>query len=292
MMGWFRRGLAFLALSLGGTISPGYADPALWMTKSTTATIYVFGTIHVLKAETKWRYPKLDAAFKSAKEVYFEVDEDINDGRLVWATYLDLGVDLYHPLSTLLTKKEWAELDAAARSTELVHGADDLDQFRPWVAAFAVGGPAFKKEGYDAKKGVEPVLYAEAKAAGKPIKGMEGFGYHFHYLADLPHAVELAWLRQTLREAQDATAKTDALVEAWSKGDVDAIAASDEEMKTNSPEVYDALLVQRNRHWADKIVNLLKTDKTIFIAVGSGHLAGPDSVQHNLEAKGVKIDRL
>ena len=61
------------------------------------------------------------------------------------------------------------------------------------------------------------------------------------------------------------------------------------EMKTDAPAAYDALLVRRNANWAGQIETLLKGSGTAFIVVGAAHLAGADSVQSMLEARGVDV---
>ena len=55
---------------------------------------------------------------------------------------------------------------------------------------------------------------------------------------------------------------------------------------------YTLLLKDRNARWADWVKARLATPGTVFIAVGSGHLAGPDSVQAMLKARHVKTRRL
>ena len=63
-----------------------------------------------------------------------------------------------------------------------------------------------------------------------------------------------------------------------------------QEMKTDSPALYKALLVDRNTDWANQIQTLLQGSGTAFIAVGAAHLAGPDSVQAQLKARGVDVE--
>jgi uncharacterized protein YbaP (TraB family) len=62
-------------------------------------------------------------------------------------------------------------------------------------------------------------------------------------------------------------------------------------MRSASEEIYQALLVRRNANWADQIQTLLAGSGTTFIAVGSAHLAGDDSVQEILEDRGVTVTR-
>ena len=58
-----------------------------------------------------------------------------------------------------------------------------------------------------------------------------------------------------------------------------------------SQELYDALLTNRNRDWADQIQAMLAGSGDVFIAVGAAHLAGDDSVQEILEDRGVQAVR-
>jgi uncharacterized protein YbaP (TraB family) len=58
------------------------------------------------------------------------------------------------------------------------------------------------------------------------------------------------------------------------------------------PELKAALLTDRNREWADRIVALLKTGKRPLIAVGAAHLAPPAGLPELLAARGYTIARV
>lgn len=62
-------------------------------------------------------------------------------------------------------------------------------------------------------------------------------------------------------------------------------------MQSESPVLYEALLVRRNTDWANQIQTLLEGSGTIFMAVGAAHLAGDDSVQEILEDRGLTVTR-
>src|SRR3546814_1294920 len=75
------------------------------------------------------------------------------------------------------------------------------------------------------------------------------------------------------------------LIAAWARGDVTALEElADDELKAN-PNVRKVLLTSRNARWADWIAKRMDTPGTVFVAVGAGHLAGDDSVQHMLGLK-------
>jgi uncharacterized protein YbaP (TraB family) len=53
----------------------------------------------------------------------------------------------------------------------------------------------------------------------------------------------------------------------------------------------DALLTNRNENWAGQIEEMLKGSGVSFIAVGAGHLVGPESVQKRLKLRGIIAER-
>lgn len=82
------------------------------------------------------------------------------------------------------------------------------------------------------------------------------------------------------------------MLDAWSRGDVKGIADSFNSDLADSPELKDALLVQRNNNWARWVKGRLDQPGTVLVAVGAGHLAGDQSVLAVLEGQGMKITRV
>jgi uncharacterized protein YbaP (TraB family) len=53
-----------------------------------------------------------------------------------------------------------------------------------------------------------------------------------------------------------------------------------------------ALLTNRNASWVTRIEGILAGSGVSFMAVGAGHLIGPDSVVAMLAAKGIVAERV
>lgn len=286
-----------LALFLAVAGAPGDAlaqttggGPALWVVKDADSTLYLFGSVHVLRPETVWASPRVDAAFDSAETVWFEISNP-DDQAALMPLIQQHGLSPARPLSSLLTTEEVADLDAAART--IGASAAQLDPMRPWLAALSLAVAPLAKAGYDPASGVELALKARAEAAGKPIQAFETVDKQVAILAGLPEEVQLAFLRETLEDFDEATTLIDAMVTDWAEGDVEALdRLVVQDMKAASPELHQALLVDRNTDWADQIETLLQGSGTAFIAVGAAHLAGDDSVQAILEQRGVEVDRI
>jgi uncharacterized protein YbaP (TraB family) len=102
----------------------------------------------------------------------------------------------------------------------------------------------------------------------------------------------MALLRSTLQDYDQAPVELDRMVAEWAKGDTENLGKMlVDEMKGASPALYDEILTKRNANWAVKIEEMLKGSGTVFIAVGAGHLIGPDSVQVQLKARGIEATR-
>ena len=268
--------------------APGQG-PALWVIRDADSTLYLFGSVHVLRPETPWGTARVDAAFDSADRVILEISNP-DDQAAIQPLIQQYGISPARPLSSLLTPAEIAQLDAAAGTIGAT--AAQLDPLRPWLVGLSLSIAPLVKAGYDPQSGVEPILKARAEAAGKPVSGLETIDRQVSILAGLSEETQLAFLRATLDDVENATAELDALVDAWSVGDVASIERLGvDKMRDQSEEIYQALLVRRNTDWAGQIQTLLEGSGTVFIAVGSAHLAGDDSVQSILEQRGVAVTR-
>ncbi|MFN3352955.1 MAG: TraB/GumN family protein [Brevundimonas sp.] len=271
-------------------VTPATGDgPALWLIQDDDSRIWLFGTVHVLRPNTPWGSAKVDQALAEADKLVLEITNP-DDQAAAAPIIQQYGVSPQTPLSSLLTAEELAELDTAARS--LGASAAQLDPLRPWLAGLTLSVAPIVAAGYDPQSGVDLVLRARAQADGKPVEGLETLEGQIRMLAGLSEETQLAFLRSAIRDYKEATTVLDGLVSAWAGGDVEGVEAIGvARMQQESEELYDALLTDRNRNWADQIQSMLAGSGDVFIAVGAAHLAGDDSVQEILEDRGVQAVR-
>ena len=282
-----RVGVALLALSIA---LPALAQPALWEVKNAHTTIYLFGTVHLLPTDTAWRYPALDKALAASRSLTIEMTD--GDDANMQVLVLQYGLDPTHPLSGQLTADENASLTKAAQTADLPGGVQTLEIMRPWLAAMTLTVAPLIKAGLDPAHGVDKLLQAQMVKAGKPVNGLETAEQQIHFLSDLPPALQLDFLRDTLHDVDKDSGELTGLIDAWKAGDTDAIARlEDDDVRKQSPALYKTLIVDRNKVWATKIAALLQQPGTVFIAVGAAHLAGPDSVQAQLKSLGIETQQ-
>lgn len=284
---WTRLRSAICGLAVSVLALPAAAEPALWAVKDADSTVYLFGTVHILRPEMDWRSEKIDRAMADSSELWLEIAYLTSPLVQVMASIPLLQYGMSRELlSSKLTPAELAALDKAARKVGMT--AKSLDGFKPWLAASLLSA----QEGYDARSGAEFVLESEFKKRRAPLRGLETINEQFRMLASMPEADALEFLRQAIDAEASGPGMLDRMVEKWASGDVEGLEALIlPDLQTGSGAMYDILIVKRNTDWADQIETLMKGSGVSFIAVGAGHLLGPDSVQSMLKSRGLKVTR-
>jgi uncharacterized protein len=271
---------------------PVKATPAIWRLKGARGTVYLFGTIHVMKPNVEWQTAKVKAAFAASDTVYVEV-ANLDDKTAGLPLAAQFGLDMAHPLSTKIGKDDVDLLDKTAKGMGLP-GESTFEPMQPWLVTMTVSVMPMLKAGYDPASGVDVVLLKQARDAGKKIVGLETMEQQLHFVADEPQAEQVEMLHKELTEMTKNTAEMADMVSAWEKGEVAKIGALENgEMKTKYAAEYKTLVVDRNAKWAATLDGLLKDPATgtVFVAVGAAHLAGDDSVIEMLKKDGWVVAR-
>ena len=293
-LGRLRRVAAALALSLAAWLSGGgvraWAEPALWVVKSRTATVYLFGTIHLLKPASRWETPRIRDAFAQSDELWLEVP-DGGDAAAAEPAVNRLGFDRRTPLTQKLTRYDRDRLAACARA--LGEPLSDFEPMRPWLAALRLSIAPLVKAGYDPEAGVDRTLQRQAELTRRPVKAFETIEQQIRYFADMPEPLQLSALRLALDAFGRDAGQAEAIERAWEAGDTRAIwGALEADMRRANPRLYEAVLVARNRAFADGVARRLRGRGTAFVAVGAAHLAGPDGLPALLARRGLHVRRL
>lgn len=292
----YTRALATTALALlvlsgcrGAPDAVVDADPALWVVKDDDTTIYLFGSVHLLKPGLSWFDEAVKDAFDRSDTLVLEVvlpPEREMAGIVQELGTISNGLSLPERLSPADAKLLQETLPTIGIP------ANALDQSEPWLAATMIASLPLQKAGYKKEDGVEAVLTRAANAAGKPIKGLETARQQLGYFDGLPEADQRDMLIRTLRGLPTATQTLDQAITAWSEGDPDRIAAMINADVATSPALASALLYQRNARWAEWIKQRMDMPGTVFVTVGAGHLAGDGDLQSELAKRGLQVERV
>jgi hypothetical protein len=265
-----------------------HARPALWLVKDKDTTIYLFGTIHMMKPQVAWFEGPVRTAYEKAGQIVLEVTDDENQ---IASTMLSKAVNPEGMLtSSLLSEESRAKLEAQAAQLKLSMAV--LDRMKPWFVALTLSMAPYQKLGYDPKQGVDAILKRKAAEDGKTLTGLETTAEQLGFLDSIPQDQQVLMLSRTLDELDKTSETLEAMVGAWARGDPQALGAVMNKSMDESPEIAKRLLFDRNAHWAQWIRQRLEQPGTVFLAVGAGHLAGDQSLQEKLGALGIKVQRL
>lgn len=290
----FTQFLALCALTLvaacGSDPAPApvaKGGPALWQVQRGEMKGWLFGTIHVLPKGVAWETPTISEAMAKADRLVLEA-ADLQDEEKTLALFESMGRSPgLPPLDRRVPEEEQAALNKAisegGTSTQLLSG------YESWAAAMLLSAATQQELGVSQDDGVEPVLIAAFRQAGKPIGGLETIERQFGAFDTLPEAAQSRLLVQTVHEAKDMKGLYDRILKAWTTGDMDAIAKEDENGEQPDPMVEEAVLVARNRDWVKAIEPMKGTP---FIAVGAGHLTGRENLIDLLKARGFAVTRV
>lgn len=231
------------------------ARPALWVVNDADTTIYLFGTIHTHDGRAHW----FDHAVRRA----FEASDSL-------------------VLETVLPERLPPKVEAPSGSG--------------LAAARATIGAA-RSIGMRVDLGADQVLHRAAGAAGKPVIGLESFAEQLEMYRSLPSPARPA--APAAAPAAVAAAPDPqvapflrAMVDSWNRGDSGPIEAVVGAVRLQSPEAHQRLFATRNANWAKWIGRRLEQPGIVFMAVGTGHLVGTDSVQVQLAAAGIASARV
>jgi uncharacterized protein len=266
------------------------ARPAMWRVSDADTTIYMFGTIHLLPKGVNWRTPALERALQTSDELVIEVVLP-EDPTIAAQTMMKLALSPGQP--PVLERVPEAVSPALAERIKLSAVPEQvLNQLETWAVVMTLMSTSFRELGLDPDLGVERSVEAVFKGQGKPVTGLETLEQQLGFFDGLSEEAQRAMLTSVAEDTETSRAQFMAMMEAWRTGDVEAISRTfDTELEAH-PELLEVLLRRRNAHWTDWIAGRLQQPGTVFVAVGAGHLAGPNSVQNMLAARGISAKRV
>lgn len=283
--------IAASACSIAPATEPKAASPAMWKVADEDTTIYLFGTIHLLPKDTKWRSAAFDKAAAGSDTLVVETVIDEDNPAATMGELFKLAVsEGLPPLNQRVAPEKKIALELAIAKSGVP--TQVYDKLETWAAAFMLLGVQFKDLGLDPGSGVESALKKQFEDRGKAIGQLETNAEQLGFFDRLSEATQREFLAAVLDDPKAMNDQFGSMLAAWSRGDVKGIADSFNADLGEAPELRDALLTQRNANWAKWVKGRLDQPGTVMVAVGAGHLAGNESVLSMLETQGVKVTRV
>lgn len=283
--------LLLAALLAAGPSAQTTRKHFMWAVRQPDAPpTYLVGSLHVLTPEFYPLDPAFEQAFSVSKVLIEEVDLDeltnpLTAVALVGKAMLTDGRTLDQIISPALYKL------VAARAEKAGVPVVALERMKPWMAAVSLTAPALKQAGFDTNLGVDQHFFDKAKAAGLERRALESVAYQFDRLDQMSPTLQEAMLKSVLADLDTEIANVKTIAEAWSRGETATIERLLLGALLESPELYDRLLVERNKNWVAPVERCVKERTACFVVVGAAHLVGPHSLVALLKQKGYSVEQ-
>ena len=268
-----RRNLA--ALCLLCSLS-AHAQSPVWALHGSHNTVYLAESVHLLKADQATLPAAFDEAYGHAKTIVMEIDLSSLDPAAVQEFMLEHGTLKDTTLRQLLGPRSYEKLSTEAGRLGLP--MEGLEQLAPWAIALSLTDLEYLQLGYDPDQGVEMQIERRAQKDHKPILGLETLEQQLGQLEGLTSAQQARFLELTLDDMHDADHDTDELMRAWRSGDTERLADLMSREYREFPELYRALVTERNARWLPQIERFLRDDRDYMVVVGALHLVGREGL--------------
>lgn len=259
----------------------------MWLVADDDTQIYMLGAMHALPRGTDWDGGKVADAIGSADELVME----LSPRELAEA---GAAFQVLAPRTTPLAMEQRLSPSVLAgyRALEASGGDFGGDTLDDWAVMVLMGQRVAQNAELDSSNGVETRLTQQFEDARKPIRGLETAREQLMFFETLDPATQRTLLIRAAEKSGEAVKEVDALTTAWGRGDVAALERVINEDVDTVPAARKAIITDRNRRWSAWVRGRMEQPGTVLMAVGAGHLVGPDGVPAMLEAQGLKVVRV
>lgn len=263
----------------------------LWTVKSNSNTVYILGSVHLLKKENYPLNPAIEFAFERANNLVLEVDLNGPGQENLAQSLLKKGMNPDGKTLQESVTPETYQL-AEKRAKEIGIEIQAFSRLKPWLVALTISTVKLQSLGFDPNYGVDKYFSDKARKAKKETLGLETVAYQINLFDGMSSSAQEMLLLQTLKDLDVMEKEVTRIIRSWTTGDIETAEKILLESFREYPDVYQRLISDRNRMWLPQIEGLLKGKEDCLVIVGAGHLVGQGGVIELLRGRGYSVEQL
>lgn len=250
-------------------------------------TSYVFGTMHLIDKEHFYFPESLRNLIKSSDLVVLEIGEELNNPlKALSLLQLDEGQSLFDYFTdeqeeTIFT---WVQDNMGLNKVQFEAAFGKMKPF-VLVSLGAEMDVAENGESYE-----KTIMEIQSKN-GIPLKGLETLEDQIGVFDNFTDEEQASMVMETIRMSGEEDTTMELMIDLYTRQNIDSLHLLIQQEGETLADKEDELLNNRNHNWIPKINQMVK-GKTVFIAVGAGHLAGEQGVLQLLREEGYKVTPL
>lgn len=272
-------------------LSQAVADTSVWSVRSGDNVIYIGGTVHLLRPGDYPLPEEFEEAYQASSELYFETDiGSMNDIAVQTRMLQQLTYSDDRTLRTVLNDEAYTALSAYTATAGLPIAM--LEKFKPGLLVSTLQILVFQSMGFT-PQGVDAYFHTRAIGDGKAEGQLETVEEQIGFISAMGEGNESEFILVSLKELAETGDVMEEMIGVWRSGDADGLSELFvEDMKDESPALYDSLLLQRNLKWIPQIERLLQDADTEFVLIGAAHIVGENGLLDLLTQRGYEIEQL
>ncbi len=271
-------------------LNHSFSQTSLWKVEGKGNTLYLGGSVHILRPGDYPLPQEYDVAFGKAEAIVLEADiEKLEDPAMAQSLLAKGMYQGENNLQNALSEEVYEKLKAQCSSLSIP--IEHLSQFKPSLVVLTLTVMKMQKMGISAD-GIDKHYYVKSKAENKEVLFLETAEEQIDLIVNMGKGNEDDFVLKSLKDFENMEKDLIDLIASWRNGSSKVMKKELKEMKKEFPEIYQSLLVDRNNKWMPKIDHYLSDEQIEFIIVGSLHLHGSDGVLKKLKDKGYSVKQL
>jgi uncharacterized protein YbaP (TraB family) len=267
-----------------------YAQSSVWEISKNGNTLYLGGSVHILREEDFPLPAEFDLAFDKSSILVLETDVD----KMAEPAYMQyLITQMILPggktLETILSAEAYSLLKEKCELYGLPF--ETVSIFKPAMITTILTVLEIQANGF-VQQGVDNHYLEKAKKEKKALDFLEPIETQINLLVSMGEGYENDYVIYSLEDLENSTENTVTIVSEWRRGNTAFTEESIVEMKKSWPIFYKALLLDRNNAWMHRLEEFLETAPVEFVIAGFAHMPGPDGLLTQLEKSGCKVKQL
>ncbi len=272
------------------TISAVFAQSSVWKVSHDGNTLYLGGSIHALRKQDFPMPREFDTAFELADMLVLETDvEKISDPQMVSYMMANMFLPEGENLRSVLCRDAYKRLLKKCKNLGVPFS--EVSTWKPSIVVNVLSTLIGQEEGL-VQQGVDLYYLSMAKQQGMSIEYLEPVKLQIDLLFTLGEGYEDAYVLYSLKDFNEAESSLSSLISEWKHGGSTEVEKSLQEMKTEVPLYYAALITNRNNAWIPLIEKYLEDETVEFVVAGLAHMYGPEGLLEQLKNRGYSIEQL
>lgn len=251
---------------------------------------YMFGSIHIAKADF---YPMSPAVLKAYKESdTVAVEADVSNTETSSEIVGKLSYAAPDKLETHLSPATWELLKSMAGAN-----IEQFQRYKPVMVAMGLTISVGQQIGYEPSQGIDLHFIIQSRQDKKALVELEGVPFQGNVLGDLNDAEGDAILASALDSVRkgEAQKELNRIADSWKRADAGTLGQILREAgnrDVGSQALMKRLMDDRNAPIAEKIAKLIADGKKLFVVLGAGHLAGENNILKLMQDQGWQVKQI